>query len=97
VPLAETPSHPSDDVMTDVRLMLDRLAADGLDRVIAVDVSPPEVPATVVRVIVPGAESYAVDRSRIGPRAAATWNTAIATLKATREAAALARPAAGSS
>jgi ribosomal protein S12 methylthiotransferase accessory factor len=97
VPLAESPSHPSDDVMTDVRLMLDRLAADGLDRVIAVDVSPPEVPATVVRVIVPGAESYAVDRSRIGPRAAATWNTALATLKATREAAALARPAAGSS
>ncbi|MDN0195309.1 YcaO-like family protein [Streptomyces sp. S.PNR 29] len=77
---ADVPSHPSEDVTEDLRLLLDRLVAGGLDRVIVVDLSPPTVPASVVRVIVPGLESWSVDHSKLGARATRLWNTAVAGL-----------------
>jgi ribosomal protein S12 methylthiotransferase accessory factor len=77
VALAELPSYPSDDVVADIRLMLARLRAAGLERVVAVDVSPPDLPVAVVRVIVPGLESWGVDHSKLGRRAAAAWNSAV--------------------
>lgn len=80
VTTSDVTSYPSDDVVTDLRLVLDRLRAVGVPRVIAIDLSPPTVPATVVRVIVPGMESWAVDQSRFGPRATRLWNETVATL-----------------
>lgn len=78
----ELPDHPSADIMADLRLMLDRLRARGLDQVLVVDLSPPEIPASVVRVIVPGLESWAIDRSKIGERATEQWRVAVEELRA---------------
>jgi ribosomal protein S12 methylthiotransferase accessory factor len=58
----------TDDFLDDVRLMLDRLAAVGLDRAIGVDLSRPETDLAVVRVVVPGLECYAMDPERKGGR-----------------------------
>ena len=73
---ADLPTYPSGDVVADIDTMLGRLRACGLTRVIAVDLSPPGVPVHVVRVLVPGMESWAIDRSRIGERATRVFNDA---------------------
>ncbi|HZM77909.1 MAG TPA: YcaO-like family protein [Candidatus Limnocylindrales bacterium] len=77
----DLPSHPSADIMTDLNLMLERLRARGLSRVLVVDLSPPEIPASVVRVVVPGLESWAIDRSKIGARATEKWRSAVGELR----------------
>ncbi|HWH00065.1 MAG TPA: YcaO-like family protein [Pilimelia sp.] len=79
---ADLPHHPSADIITDLNLMLDRLRERGLTQVLVVDLSPPEIPASVVRVIVPGLESWAIDRSKIGERATAQWRVAVGELRA---------------
>jgi ribosomal protein S12 methylthiotransferase accessory factor len=50
------PSQSAPDVVDDIRLMLDALRAAGLDEVVVVDLSHPDVPLPVVKVLVPGAE-----------------------------------------
>lgn len=72
------PTYPSDDIAADVRFLLDRLRAAGLPRAVVVDLSPPGIPAHVVRVVVPGLESWSIDRSRLGTRATDAWNAAVA-------------------
>lgn len=49
-------SFPSSDVVTDLRAVLDALSRASLPDAFAVDLSHPEIPLAVVRVIVPGAE-----------------------------------------
>lgn len=78
----ELPSHPSDDIMVDLRFILDRLRARGMRRAVVVDLSPPDIPVSVVRVVVPGIESWAIDRSRLGARATAHWHEALQVLRA---------------
>jgi ribosomal protein S12 methylthiotransferase accessory factor len=68
------PSTPSDDVMADIRLMLDQLRACGIARAVAVDLSVSCLPAKVVRLVVPGMEAWALDQSKLGPRSSAHWN-----------------------
>ncbi|MCA2227193.1 YcaO-like family protein [Nonomuraea aurantiaca] len=75
----EITSYRHADVMDDVRFMLDRLRAIGMTRAIVVDLSPPQIPVSVVRLLVPGLESWGVDHSRLGHRAAAAWNRAVRT------------------
>lgn len=65
---AAMPSFDSDDFLTDINRVLDRLAAAGLSRVVVVDLTRPEIGIPVVRVVVPGLEIYAVDQDRIGRR-----------------------------
>jgi ribosomal protein S12 methylthiotransferase accessory factor len=77
VKAADLPSHPSDDVVADIWFMLDRLRACGLSRAVVVDVSPPQIPLHAVRVLVPGLESWAIDRSKLGDRATSAWNQAV--------------------
>jgi len=62
------PSFDSDDFLTDIGHVTDRLAAAGLSRVIVVDLTRPEIGIPVVRVIVPGLEMYAMDQDRMGRR-----------------------------
>ena len=81
IPLGEIPSYPSDDVIADIDLMLSCLRAAGLEQAIVVDLSPPTIPAHVVRMIVPGLETWMVDRSKLGPRAAEAWRTALGLLE----------------
>jgi ribosomal protein S12 methylthiotransferase accessory factor len=84
----EVKTFETDDLMTDTRLMLERLAAAGVPQVVAVDLSVADVPASVVRVIAPSIESYAVDHSALGHRAAALWNQTTDRLSAARAVAA---------
>jgi ribosomal protein S12 methylthiotransferase accessory factor len=78
LPFTEIASYPTDDVMSDVSLLLARLRRAGCDRVVAVQLSTAEFPAVVVRVLVPGAESWGIDRGRLGGRAAQAWRRALA-------------------
>lgn len=82
ISFAELPSVASGDLGTDIRLILDRLREAELDQVIMVDLSPPDLPIAVCRLIIPGAESWGVDRSRLGERAAAAWQDARTVLTA---------------
>jgi ribosomal protein S12 methylthiotransferase accessory factor len=85
VRFGDLPSFPSEDVVTDLQLMVDRLAAQGLSQVIVVDLSPPTVPASVVRVVVPGLESWSVDRSKLGQRARTVLDGVLAQLLPTTD------------
>ena len=58
----------SDDFLTDIRIMTEALGKKGLDRVIVIDLTREEIDIPVVRVVVPGLESYAMDRERRGER-----------------------------
>jgi ribosomal protein S12 methylthiotransferase accessory factor len=53
---ASVPSLADDDLGADLRWLLARLSASGIDRVIAVDLTRPEIEVPVVRLIVPGLE-----------------------------------------
>ncbi len=61
------------DVLEDIHWLLDRARLAGFDRVIVVDLAPRLQEARVVRVIVPNAETWGVDQSKLGPRATAWW------------------------
>ncbi len=63
----------TDDLAEDLRRTLDTLRAHGITTAIAVDLSLPDEPISVVRAIVPGLETY-VFTGRMGPRARALLN-----------------------
>jgi ribosomal protein S12 methylthiotransferase accessory factor len=65
---SELPSAEHPDLRDDLRFLLARLAAAGLDRAIAADLTRPELGIPVVRVRVPGLASFAVNRRRVGFR-----------------------------
>jgi ribosomal protein S12 methylthiotransferase accessory factor len=58
----------SKDILLDVRNIIGKLEARGLERVIAVDLTRPDTGIPTVRMIVPGLEAYCYDRTRIGVR-----------------------------
>lgn len=62
------PSLGTDDFLEDIRVMLDRLRGVGLERAVGVDLSRPETGLSVVRVVVPGLECWAMDPERRGGR-----------------------------
>ncbi len=79
---ADLSTYQHDDVMDDVRLMLGRLRSSGISRAVVVDFSPPHIPVNVVRMIVPGLESWAVDHCKLGDRATAAWKRAVQQISA---------------
>lgn len=85
LPFDALPHHPSSDIVADIRLLLDVLRARGLGRAIVVDLSLPWLPVRVVRVVVPGAESFGIDQSRLGARAGRRWDTMLRELMALRD------------
>jgi len=56
VPFESFPSSARADAVDDIRMMLEALALAGMSEVVAVDLSHPDVPLPVVKVIVTGAE-----------------------------------------
>jgi len=58
----------SNDILLDVRTIIGKLQARGLDRVIAVDLTRTDTDIPTVRMIVPGLETYCFDKTRIGAR-----------------------------
>jgi ribosomal protein S12 methylthiotransferase accessory factor len=69
----DIPSHPFATIEEDLQFLLDRFAAHGLNQIIVVDFTPNETTYSVVRVIVPGIENWALDHGRLGPRALQFW------------------------
>jgi len=66
------PTFESDTIDGDLHWLLERLAGRGFDRVVAVDLTRPELDLPVVRVIVPGLESTHLATGYVrGPRARA--------------------------
>jgi ribosomal protein S12 methylthiotransferase accessory factor len=65
---SEIESFESDDFLLDIKYILAKLEAAGLDRVVVVDLTREEIGVPVVRVIVPGLEIAAVDSERVGQR-----------------------------
>lgn len=63
----------SDDLALDLRTTLESLQEYGLSTVVAVDLSPPDLPINVVRAIAPGLETYAFS-GYVGARARAELN-----------------------
>lgn len=55
----------------DLGILVDRIRAVGLDEVLVVDLTKPELDIPVVRVVVPGLEGYPFQHYRPGPRARA--------------------------
>jgi ribosomal protein S12 methylthiotransferase accessory factor len=76
------PTYATPDLVTDIHLMTDALNDVGLRRVLITDLSPPGLPFHVVRAIVPGAETWFFDRSKLGARALAAWNRCATALEA---------------
>jgi ribosomal protein S12 methylthiotransferase accessory factor len=74
---SEFVSQSSDDVAEDLRTVLDRLRGAGIERAIVINLSPPGIPANVVRVLVPDLESWTIDQSKLGSRATAVWTAAV--------------------
>jgi ribosomal protein S12 methylthiotransferase accessory factor len=64
----QTSSLDTNDFLDDIKHVMARLKAAGLERVIVVDLTRREIGISVVRVIVPGLEMYGVDGERIGGR-----------------------------
>jgi YcaO-like protein with predicted kinase domain len=55
---AETPSYENDTFEQDVKLVLERLQRVGIEQAVVVDLTKPELGIPVVRVVVPGLETY---------------------------------------
>lgn len=73
IALAELSDRSSEDLAADLRATLDALRAYGIASVVAVDLSPPDLPISVVRAIVPGLE-HAMITQVLGKRARALLN-----------------------
>jgi ribosomal protein S12 methylthiotransferase accessory factor len=71
--LSDVPSHSFPTIEQDLQFLLQRFAACGLNQIIVVDFTPDCPTHSVVRVIVPGIESWAIDHGRVGPRAVDFW------------------------
>jgi ribosomal protein S12 methylthiotransferase accessory factor len=71
-PFGEILSIENEDIAADIQLILDRFAAEGIERAIVVDFSQ-HSEFSVVRVLVPGLEFWSTDHGKIGPRAVEFW------------------------
>jgi ribosomal protein S12 methylthiotransferase accessory factor YcaO len=75
LPWRKLPHYAHADILEDIELMLMRLRGAGLERAIAIALTQPDLGIPVVRVLIPGLESWAGDDGRIGPRAEAYWRS----------------------
>jgi YcaO-like protein with predicted kinase domain len=71
--LSEVASYEFETIEEDLEFLLERLRSAGLTQVIVMDFTPGCETHSVVRVIVPGMESWALDRGRLGERALRFW------------------------
>ena len=60
-------------VLDDIEVVFDSLIACGFDKVIAADLTRPEIGVPSVRMIIPGLEVSTMDPERTGPRLNGTW------------------------
>jgi putative methanogenesis marker protein 1 len=68
VRMSDFPEFDTKDLLEDIEVVLDHLLDRGFEKVIAVELTRPELGIPVVRMIIPGMEIYAMDMDRSGPR-----------------------------
>lgn len=68
ISLDSFPDQVTDDIFDDLQITRARLNAKGLNRTIIVDLTREEIGISVVKVIVPGMEVFAIDDERVGLR-----------------------------
>jgi ribosomal protein S12 methylthiotransferase accessory factor YcaO len=66
---SEIPSFYNQDILEDIKLILRNLKEQGLNKVIVVDLTNPKLNIPVVRAIVPGLETFKINKSIVGNRA----------------------------
>lgn len=66
--MSEIDEFISDNFLTDIHYVREKLQASGLDRIVVNDLTMPDVGVPVVRVTVPGLETFAMDQERAGER-----------------------------
>jgi len=71
--LADLPSLVHADICLDIGHITDRLVSHGLSQIIVVDFTTPDCDFAVVRVIVPGLESWSIHLETVGKRALDYW------------------------
>lgn len=71
--LSDMPDESTDDVLDDIEVVLGKLVDAGFDRVIAKDLTRPELGVPVVRMIIPGMEVWTMDADREGGRLRGMW------------------------
>jgi ribosomal protein S12 methylthiotransferase accessory factor len=74
IDFTDVPTYVHDDILDDIRFMLAQLDRAGVTEIYGADLTYPDIPACVLRLIVPDMESwflrdFAADQSRLGPRA----------------------------
>lgn len=75
IPFEKVVTHQNEDILDDLKLMIGRLKEAGVKQAYAIDLTDPEIPASVARVVVPEMESwfltgFAPETCRLGWRAA---------------------------
>jgi thioglycine synthase len=68
IQFSEIKSYVNDDILDDIKLILSRLVSNGLEQVIVVDLTNPQIMIPVVRTIVPGLETFKITKAVIGKR-----------------------------
>jgi ribosomal protein S12 methylthiotransferase accessory factor len=69
VRLSDIRSFSNDDILDDIKLILDNLRRAGIRRAIIVDLSNEDIKIPVVRAILPGLETFKITKSIMGWRA----------------------------
>jgi ribosomal protein S12 methylthiotransferase accessory factor len=69
------PSYEHDDVLDDIEFVLARLKSAKLERVIVANITDSSIKVPVVRVIVPGLETFKVSKSVVGYRGMRYYNS----------------------
>jgi ribosomal protein S12 methylthiotransferase accessory factor len=69
IKFSEVQTYVNEDILEDIRLLLDHLKRDSLTTAIIVNLTNPEIGISVVRAIVPGLETFKITKSIIGRRA----------------------------
>jgi thioglycine synthase len=75
VKFSEIKSYVNDDILDDINLILSRLNSNGLNQVIVVDLTNPQIMIPVVRTIVPGLETFKITKAVIGKRGRESFKT----------------------
>jgi ribosomal protein S12 methylthiotransferase accessory factor len=69
IKFSEIKSYYNEDILDDIKLILAKLKERKLDRAIVVNLTHPKINTPVVRTIVPGLETFKVNKSIVGNRA----------------------------
>lgn len=69
IKFSEIVSTYNDDILDDIKLILKNLKGVGINKVVIVNLTNPQINIPVVRAIVPGLETFKINKSTVGDRA----------------------------